>query len=350
MKERDDITTLFRSRLSDAEMPVREGFWEELQSDLPVSGKGKLLYLPRLAAAASILLILGCASVVFWHFSPEREIKEAFTQVANLTPEVSPHGYGTENPFPVIHQPEPTQHRPMQTKPQAPRSAYVIPAALPAEKDMEEEEEVSVRVSITITERIENRNFRGNKALEHTGYSTTSAPETETSAETLPAETLHSAKDWSWKLAMGSSLPKEGFSAPLVVGASVERRLNKRLSLEAGLQYNRMEGKDNTLHTLGIPVKLNALLASSPKWDFYAQVGAAAEKCIAGAADNSFNAEPVLLSVDAGVGVRYKVNERVAFFAEHSVSHHFDADTASRSLRTERPTNLNLLCGVRMSY
>ena len=92
------------------------------------------------------------------------------------------------------------------------------------------------------------------------------------------------------------------------------------------------------------------MLASSPKVDFYATLGGAIEKCIAGAPDNSFKAEPVQLSVAAGVGVRYKVNDRFALFAEPSVSHHFDTDSPTKSLRTERPVNLNLLCGVRMTY
>ena len=34
MKGNDEITGLFRSRLSGAEMTVRDGFWEELKGDL----------------------------------------------------------------------------------------------------------------------------------------------------------------------------------------------------------------------------------------------------------------------------------------------------------------------------
>lgn len=63
-------------------------------------------------------------------------------------------------------------------------------------------------------------------------------------------------------------------------------------------------------------------LASTPRVDLYAVVGGAAEKCIAGAPDNGFKAEPVQLSVAAGVGVRYKLSDRFALFAEPLVSHH----------------------------
>ena len=34
-KENDEITDLFRTRLADAGMNVRDGFWEELSQELP---------------------------------------------------------------------------------------------------------------------------------------------------------------------------------------------------------------------------------------------------------------------------------------------------------------------------
>ena len=36
-KENDEITDLFRTRLADAGMAVRDGFWEELSQDIPVA-------------------------------------------------------------------------------------------------------------------------------------------------------------------------------------------------------------------------------------------------------------------------------------------------------------------------
>ena len=47
MRENDEITGLFRSRLAGAEMTVREDFWEGLQRDLPspVAAKGRRQHL-----------------------------------------------------------------------------------------------------------------------------------------------------------------------------------------------------------------------------------------------------------------------------------------------------------------
>ena len=65
MRENDEITGLFRSRLAGAEMTVREDFWEGLQRDLPspVAAKGRrqLFLSPRfhrVAAAASVVFVL----------------------------------------------------------------------------------------------------------------------------------------------------------------------------------------------------------------------------------------------------------------------------------------------------
>ena len=68
------------------------------------------------------------------------------------------------------------------------------------------------------------------------------------------------------------------------------------------------------------------------------------EKIISG------DSSPLQVAVQAGVGLRYKMTDRLAFFAEPSVSHHFNEDSSPRTLRTERPLNLNLLCGLRMTY
>ena len=35
-KENDEITDLFRTRLADAGMSVRDGFWDELSQEIPV--------------------------------------------------------------------------------------------------------------------------------------------------------------------------------------------------------------------------------------------------------------------------------------------------------------------------
>lgn len=389
MKGNNEITGLFRSRLAGAEMTVRDGFWEELQSDLLKAGadatdasavvasgqaanlsgqKQKSFVLTprfyRVAAAASVVLVLGAASAAFWYFSPKEEIQEAFTKVATLTPEGSLNGDVVQEKFPSIHDANPTAQKPGHKYPGQSSSATVL-----ASND-EEDESVSVTVSITITQRVYGNNHQqggngmyGQNASTQNGndYHVTTDPANTTpntnsnvrskrkGAALASADAAGRKHNWAFKAGVGTSLPKGDFGMPFTANLSAERRLNKHFSLEAGLQYNRLDA-DHTIHTLAVPVKLNAMLASSSKVDFYATLGGAVEKCIAGAGDNGFGAEPIQLSVAAGLGVRYKLNDRIALFAEPTVSHHFDTDSQTKTLYTERPTNLNLLCGVRMTY
>lgn len=381
MREKDKITGLFRTRLAGAEMTVRKGFWEELQRDLPqvaatdeghtaeplsasaaASNQKRLPLTPRfcrVAAAASVVFVLGAASAALWYFSPKEEIKEAFTRVAAMTPEGNLKGDVVQENFPSIHRTNPASHKPGIKQP-----ANGVSATLAADG---EEESVSLHVSITVTQRVYGNarqsgsgSYGGRSSAQNSIYQAdgehadtdsdmNSAASVDDNPVTLQAENIAKPRDWAIKAAVGTSLPKGHFGMPFTAGITVERYLNKDWSIETGLQYNFLPA-DRSLHTLAVPFKLNAIFASSPKVDFYATVGGGIEKCIAGAYDNSFKAEPIQLSVAAGIGIRYKMNDRFALFAEPSVSHHFDTDSQTSSLRTERPVNLNLLCGIRMTY
>jgi hypothetical protein len=82
-KENDEITDLFRTRLADAGISVRDGFWEELSQEIPVACQHRRrILLFRVAAAASVLLVLAASSATFLYFSPKEEMEEAFTKIA----------------------------------------------------------------------------------------------------------------------------------------------------------------------------------------------------------------------------------------------------------------------------
>lgn len=348
MKERSEITDLFHSHLRHAEMEVRDGFWEMLEQDLsvpPHAGRRHISFprWGRWAVAASILLIVGAAGIMFHSHVPEIEEQTVSHHPLALSTEQEPPRQDAESSERLAN---------------ATTSGLLIPAS---QDNAEEDGQVSVHVSVTITQHQYAR--RGMP-----GYAGRYRPTTDRAFHARPTheepeesfQTTASVEDcgqmlknsrWALKPSIGASWPLGGFRTPLTAGISVERRLSKRLSVEAGLQYSSLEEKKGeTLHTLGIPLKLNIMLAEGRKWDIYALAGGMIEKCVSGAPDNSFKAEPVQGSLMAGIGVRYKLSERLALFAEPTVSHHFDSDSPSRTLRTEYPVNVNLLCGVRMTY
>lgn len=354
MKENKDITELFRSKLTDAQMEVRDDFWMKLEQDLvmpaqkvkPIRGN---FWFRRFSAVASIALVLGAASAAFWYLSPREELKDAFSQIAVLAPEASLNGDLVQEKFPSIYH---------AITPASTNNSAGVFAEAPVGDTADGQ--VSVRVSITITQQMHSKHRGSNGFYSSTGMTDICQGHSNNSdvrEESVKEESKTSVKPksvvkdrkWALKAAVGTALPKGDCRMPLTAAVDAEYGLNRYLSLEAGLQYNCLAG-EKTLHTLSVPLRLNVTLATSSKIDLYAMAGGAVEKCIAGASDNSFDAEPMQLSVMGGLGMRYKLNNRFALFAEPSVSYHFDTSSQTSTIRTERPLNLNLLCGVRMTY
>lgn len=373
MREKSDITHLFRTRLEQAGMDVRDGFWETLEHDLhTLSETGitderprkKRFDFPvrRWVAAASVFLLLGAALWMWEPSVPEEKMEPGLSSIPSSAgrSELSVQDEEERMLADGAFRPSPCPEM------AAPGNGALHLAGHRAggASASADEEPVSVHVSITITQRQYGTRQSGgqghyhaagghNSHKTHGGWSENDgmAQESCHTASVEECGALLKSRDWAWKASLGTSLPEGDYRAPLTAGLSVEHRLTKHLSLEAGVQYNRLAeaGKD-ILHVVGIPVKLNILLAQSRKLDFYAQVGGMVEKCVAGAADNSFEAEPVQGAVLAGLGVSYKMNDRLALFAEPSVSHYFASEASTRTLRTERLVNVNLLCGLRMTY
>lgn len=361
MKENDDLTTLFQP-LGDVKMQVKEGFWEGLEKDLTaVMAQGETMVpenravlrpiYQRWVAAASVLLIVAAGSVAFWTLnSQEQEIQQAFNEIVanadavevdDLTESATPIIYNKEMSSIVNHQSLIVNHQSSIVN----RQSGLIPASLGEVAEADDDDEmVPVEVTLQI---IEQGYFKGgnpNNGLVNASNGNLASTNGENATPTV-VEGKESK--WALKPAVGTALPKGEFNMPLTAGMMLEHKVNKTLSVEAGLLYNYLPVHDDeNQSSLSLPVKLDVNLAEGKKVDLYATVGGVAEKLLG----KSFSEEPVQLAATAGLGVRYKLNDNLAIYAEPSVSHYFDTDGNTRTLRTEQAVNVNLLCGVRMSY
>ncbi len=383
MKRNDEMTGWFRSRLEHAEMPVEDGFWEQLQQGLNAAGAGipvverkrflLVPYLHRITAVASVLLLLGMASAVFWFLSPKEEIEEAFMQISEFIPETNPGANTPPENISSVHKTASASFARHYGK----KPSHSVPVSQNAGED--EEEKVTFTISFTLTQQ-----FTGNPSRENDcgfgrsvsmplqgGYDSGGAVSgqysdkshaTSSGSEQFALATNRPKANWALKAGAGTSLSKNGHDSPFTVSVSAERLLTNRLSIETGLTYNYLrsdkqaissvttgntESLTQKIHALSVPLKLNTLLITSGKLDVYASVGGAIEKFVG----KDCGKEPLQLSVAAGLGVRYRLNDRIALFAEPAVSRHWSAgNSRMNSLRTERPANLNLLCGIRMTY
>lgn len=354
MKKESNIAELFRNRLADAEMEVRDDAWQTLKQELNRIERHRMRYIfkktPRLMAAASVLLVLGLSSAVFLHFLSTGG--EEPSTVMSSTP--SPLAMGEEGNAPLSSLPD-VADKELQSS--ASRSGAKLALAKEngcSPKEVEEAETMHIRFSVT------HRVYKHTRQQPSAGYNSASQAiggysyraDDSGAAEYAepPVENNQTEKKWAVKAGAGTSLTARKYHVPLIAGAGVERKLNKRLSLELGLNYGRMKGAQN-VHAVNIPLRLQVLLAECPKADLYAMTGVTAGKYfVDGAAGHDLKL-PVNISANAGVGVRYKVNDRFALFAETAVSHCFNRkETEVNTLYTDYPLNLDLMCGVRMKF
>jgi hypothetical protein len=402
-KENSDITDLFRIRLTHTEMEPRPDFWNALQADLPQTGilnTSSRPYWWRITAAVAAVLMMGGTLLTFLCLSSKPEVQQAATQLAAQTPsfQQSAVPVAAEKAIQPAIQSEASAEMgasPVAVRQQPARIASntssrgnasrrgnasvsdVIPAshtssAYPSDNHTDNGETVTVSVSVTITQRVTGG-----------GQPVSTAADKNESVETVTTHdySAPAPHNWALKVGVGTSLldnkvDKYGMSGkyniPLTASVSVERRLNKIFSLEAGVQYSYSQSDlvrvsksayplyDNNgqqysnevrtsssdyssdRHVLSVPLKVNAVLASGQKTDLYATAGGSVDLYLSDNASAQY-------SVAAGLGVRYRMDDRWGLFAEATVSHQFPNDRVV-NLQTMRPTNLNLLCGIRMTY
>ena len=350
MKNVDKFSESIRCRLDDAQLEVREGFWEDLQLDMPVAKHTNVHRLAWWCMAATILLVLGWRT--FSWMNSNEKVNNITNEPIAYTPKATQSKESILINKDEKHMPAASQKHTQiaSTTPQMPyyhQASYSNEQATNNDYNNDYEyAEVHVRVTITQSKSTKQATTQAHANNDAQGMGSgvqLTTSEVETSRPS----------PWAMKAFVGCTMPSNEYPMPLSAGVTFERSISKRISLETGLIYNQIEALNDadskqTLHTLEVPIKMNATLAESKQARLYASVGASIEKCIAGASDNSFDAEPLQASLNAGLGVCYNLNDSLQLFAETTISHHFDNSSHSRTLYNERATNLNLACGVRM--
>ena len=248
-KENDEITDLFRTRLADAGMTVRDGFWEELSQDIPVAcqHRRRLIFF-RVAAAASVLLVLAASSATFWYLSPKEEMEEAFTKIVVANS-------GRMDGDGVRANQLPTAMEPVLPKP-APKSFGLL-SQYPEEGDSVSIS-FSMSFSFSATTTTGNGNRYGNQGRNgywqaNNGNTEPSAAQEEkyTTGTPAPVENVKKHR-WALKAQMGTALPAEdgAYKMPISAGVTVERKLNDYLGIETGLLYSNLRSEGQHLHYL----------------------------------------------------------------------------------------------------
>lgn len=146
----------------------------------------------------------------------------------------------------------------------------------------------------------------------------------------------------------------------LSFGLSFRYEFAHGLSLGTGLDYTllrsdvklRFSSEDvgQTLHFIGIPLRLDWSFFRRSGFLIYIGAGAKADKCVSARFGSTSVDEPgVQWSVNGAVGAQYNLGHSVGLYFEPDVSYYFNG-TKLRTARTDSPLDFTLRMGVRFSF
>ena len=338
MKRMDDFLSLFHDKLQKAEMNVPADAWSGLLSDLHVAEAAErpAFYIGRAwwAAAASVAVLLGVAVWMWQGVEPSQEV----APLAQIPTSVAPAPVALPDVQPVQAEASRSSARSLPV--------IWIPDAHNATYDEADDEEM---VEVTVT--IQTQVFGTRQPGIGEGFAAASHETTPTNDSSAPASDPTSAtphlRSWKLALAAGSAWPSGNHQAPLTVGLMLQKELSPSLAVETGLRFTHYPEKGGAdVQTLSLPVQLDVTLAKAEKTKVYAVVGGAVEKTLG----HDFKEDPLQLSARGGVGVEYKLSDRLALYAEPAVTYRLTDGCQSAYLHTAQRAGVELTGGLRMSF
>lgn len=147
---------------------------------------------------------------------------------------------------------------------------------------------------------------------------------------------------------------------PLSFAVTFSKEFAYGLSLESGLNYTLLRSDvramfasdeaGQSLHFLGIPVRLNWRFLERGRFSLYVGAGGMVEKCISAKLGSRSYSEPgVQWSLLAAAGAQYRLGSMVGLYFEPEGSYYL-TETRLETVRTDAPLTLTLRLGVRLSF
>lgn len=162
---------------------------------------------------------------------------------------------------------------------------------------------------------------------------------------------------------------------PLTIGLSVNKMLNRHISIGTGLQFTQLysetqEGntysrvqKEQHLRYLGIPLRMSWQPVMTNHWNLYGTIQAMMElplhstlQRISIVGDNEVENEELSLSPSVqwsfgvGLGLEYRLTPVFGFFVEPSLQYYFKTKDGFDSYRTKHPATFSIPFGVRVTF
>lgn len=308
-KNEDEITELFRTRLSEHEMPLREDMWNEIESELSKPSSKKFYIAAFIAVAAVFMLLLACSAAVIL-FAPH---KQTYCAEANTSVQ-------STRPLLIVSPNKVTD-----------KDSELVQPTLITSTQVEKVEAASVEpVTVDVDSAlVAQSSDHLSQAIELPVASESIAPKKEANS--------------GWSIGALVSIEPQHQSLTSV-GLSISKKLTDKLTLESGLRYSY---SSQPIHSIGVPLKLNYTILNKKDVDVYLSAGGIVEKNFSGGGEDSDKLDCAFIS---SIGMQYKVSSSVALFAESGAAYHFDDHTLSSAEKRNHSLNLTLCCGVKVFY
>ena len=168
---------------------------------------------------------------------------------------------------------------------------------------------------------------------------------------------------------------KTHHSLPLTYSLSLRYQANKRIGLESGLQYTRLNSLFQTgeginridekqrIEYLGVPLKVSYRIWSGKHVGIYTSAGVTLEIPVKSTVSTEYilNNQPELRdshhldvplqwSTGIGIGVQYNITPTISIFAEPGVQYYIPDGSGFETYRTQHPFTITIPTGLRFTW
>lgn len=160
------------------------------------------------------------------------------------------------------------------------------------------------------------------------------------------------------------------YSMPLNVGVQVQLKIDSHLAIGLGIRYSLLQSKydglinkkfnrvKQSLHYIGIPINLYAIILDRKNFLVYANAGGSLEKGLRaeysfqsydGNTHASSSISGVSYSVNAGLGVEYRFVPLLGVYLQPDIAYYFNSKIPA-SIRTDQPFQAGAEIGFRFHF
>ena len=173
----------------------------------------------------------------------------------------------------------------------------------------------------------------------------------------------------------GQIVRKTHHSLPLTYSLSLRYQANKRIGLESGLQYTRLNSLFQTgeginridekqrIDYLGVPLKVSYRIWSGKHVGIYTSAGVTLEIPVKSTVTTDYilNNQPELRdthhldvplqwSTGIGIGVQYNITPSIGIFAEPGAQYYIPDGSGFETYRTQHPFTITIPAGLRFTW